>query len=100
MDVDFDDAAAAWRANKRQKGQLFFYICGFVHPNGRRCGRDAAKGTALGLRNMLASGELALCRQHLMLEENRLRAILEATKKLRLAAAGLGEQSSYNTSEK
>lgn len=99
MNIDFDDAAAAWRANKRRKGHSFAYVCGFVHPNGRRCGIDAAKGTALGLRNVLASGEVALCRQHLMLEENRLRAIIEATKKLRLPAAVYEEQSSTFSSE-
>lgn len=99
MDIDFDDAAVAWRANKRKKYSHFYYICGFVHPNGRHCGRDAAKGTALGLRNVLASGEVALCRQHLMLEENRLRAMTEATKKLRLAAAEQEEHSSSTISE-
>ena len=75
MDIDFDDGAAAWRANKRRKGESFAYICGFVHPNGRRCNRDAARGTALDLRNVICAGEIPLCRQHLMLEENRLRKI-------------------------
>jgi hypothetical protein len=84
--IDFDDAAAAWRENKRRKGESFAYVCGFAHPNGRRCGRDSARGTALDLRNVICAGVLPLCRQHLMLEENRL-------EKLSLAEASAEKQS-------
>jgi hypothetical protein len=88
--IDFDDARAAWRGNKRRKGESFAYICGFAHPNGRRCGRDAARGTVLDLRNVIAAGEIPLCPQHLALEENRL-------KKLSLGEATTEKQSSiYN----
>jgi hypothetical protein len=84
--IEFDDAAAAWRANKRRKGESFAYVCGFAHPNGRRCGRDAARGVKLELRNVIVSGELPLCPQHLAAAENRL-------KKLSLAEASAEKQS-------
>lgn len=38
--IDFDDASAAWRANKRYVGRgLFAYRCCYVHSTGRLCGR-------------------------------------------------------------
>jgi hypothetical protein len=69
--IDFDGAAVAWRRNKRSKGQSFAYVCGFIHPNGRRCGIDAVRGTKLCLRNVIVSGEILLCPQHCAFAENR-----------------------------
>ena len=98
--IDFDDAAAAWRENKRRKGESFAYVCGFAHPNGRRCGRDSARGIVLDLRNVICAGVLPLCRQHLMLAENRLKcpqhlaAAENRLKKLSLAEANAEKQSS------
>lgn len=38
--IDFDEAAAAWRANKRPLGRgLFAYRCCYVHSTGSLCGR-------------------------------------------------------------
>ena len=76
--IDFDDAAVAWRANKRRKGQSFAYVCGFIHPNGRRCGIDAVQGTKLCLRNVIVSGEISLCPQHCSLAENRAKKLTAA----------------------
>ena len=73
--IDFDDARTAWRSNKCRKGESFAYVCGFLHPNGRRCGRHAARGVKLDLRNVIAAQEIPLCPQHLALEENRLKKL-------------------------
>jgi hypothetical protein len=38
MDIDFDEASAAWRANKRHLGNgMFAYMCAYVHSNGKLC---------------------------------------------------------------
>ena len=37
--IDFDEASKAWRANKKKIGQLFVYICTYIHSNGKRCRR-------------------------------------------------------------
>jgi hypothetical protein len=49
----FDDASAAWRANKRRikSNGSFCYTCEHTYKSGKRCGRDTQKGNAL-------------CRQH------------------------------------
>ncbi len=73
--INFDEATAAWRSNKGRKGESFVYLCGFVHPNARRCGRHAARGTALDLRNIIVSGEIPYCPQHLALAENRFKKL-------------------------
>lgn len=36
--IDFDDAAKAWRANKKSiKGGSFVYICTHICKNGKQC---------------------------------------------------------------
>ena len=76
--IDFDNAAVAWRGNKRRKGQSFAYVCGFIHPNGRLCGIDAVRGTKLCLRNVIVSGEIPLCPQHCALAENAAKKLTAA----------------------
>lgn len=42
VDIDFDAAQAAWRANKRYiGGGAFEYVCHYIHSNGKPC-RSAA----------------------------------------------------------
>lgn len=37
MDIDFDEASSAWRANKVKKGSGFAYCCGTIKKNGEPC---------------------------------------------------------------
>lgn len=38
MDIDFDAASIAWRANKRRvSGGAFVYTCEYIHTNGKCC---------------------------------------------------------------
>ncbi len=38
VNIDFDGASAAWRANKRRvRGGSFVYTCAYVHTNGKTC---------------------------------------------------------------
>jgi hypothetical protein len=37
----FDASSAAWRANKRRKGESYKYICQHQHKNGKLCKRDS-----------------------------------------------------------
>lgn len=40
MEIDFDAASAAWRANKRHVGfGVFVYRCAYVHTSGKLCGK-------------------------------------------------------------
>lgn len=39
QELDFDEASRAWRANKKRMGQMFVYICTYIHSNGKRCRR-------------------------------------------------------------
>ena len=40
MEIDFDAASTAWRANKRHVGfGVFVYRCAYVHSNGKLCGK-------------------------------------------------------------
>ena len=39
VDVDFDEASAAWRENKKSVGNgCYKYICCVVDKNGKKCG--------------------------------------------------------------
>jgi hypothetical protein len=38
VDIDFDDASACWRANKKKlKNGCYAYICGSIMKNGKTC---------------------------------------------------------------
>jgi hypothetical protein len=38
VDIDFDDASACWRANKKKlKNCCYAYICGSIMKNGKTC---------------------------------------------------------------
>uniref|UniRef100_A0A6C0EMD1 Uncharacterized protein n=1 Tax=viral metagenome TaxID=1070528 RepID=A0A6C0EMD1_9ZZZZ len=37
MEIDFDGASRAWRANKTKKGSSFQYCCGVKKSNGKYC---------------------------------------------------------------
>ena len=40
MEIDFDAASTAWRANKRHVGfGVFVYRCAYVHSSGKLCGK-------------------------------------------------------------
>lgn len=44
--IDFDEASAAWRANKKPIGGGWFaYKCEYIHSNGKQCNKtvEAAK---------------------------------------------------------
>ena len=44
MDIDFDEASVAWRANKKYLGQGWFaYRCAYIHSNGNRCSKSIGK---------------------------------------------------------
>lgn len=37
-EIDFDEASAAWRANKKSLGGgMFAYRCAYIHTGGKRC---------------------------------------------------------------
>ena len=39
-DIDFDEASAAWRANKKSLGGgMFAYRCAYIHTSGKRCNK-------------------------------------------------------------
>jgi hypothetical protein len=47
VNIDFDDASACWRANKKHIGNGYFkYICSKVLPNGKTCERTRKIGFA------------------------------------------------------
>jgi len=40
VDIDFDDASACWRANKKAcKNGMYKYVCNKPKANGDKCGR-------------------------------------------------------------
>jgi hypothetical protein len=40
VDIDFDGASAAWRANKKYLGNgMFVYRCSYIHSDGKPCRR-------------------------------------------------------------
>ena len=61
----FDDASAAWRANKRRikANGSFCYTCEHTYKSGKQCNRDTQKGDAL-------------CRQHRDLLQHALRSAI------------------------
>jgi hypothetical protein len=43
--IDFDDASACWRANKKHLGNgMFKYVCPYMKDDNQRCGRNVANG--------------------------------------------------------
>ncbi len=47
VNIDFDEASRAWRANKRRiRGGSFVYTCAYVHTNGKCC-RHLTEATQL-----------------------------------------------------
>ena len=48
MDIDFDAASIAWRANKKKMGNGWFaYKCQYFHSNGKQCSKavESSKNT-------------------------------------------------------
>lgn len=48
MDIDFDAASIAWRANKKKMGNGWFaYKCQYTHSNGKQCSKavESSKNT-------------------------------------------------------
>ena len=44
VDIDFDEASNAWRANKKQLPNCCYqYICGYVIFEGKKCNRKPSK---------------------------------------------------------
>ena len=37
VDIDFDEASRAWRANKKKIKGMLYYKCCYRHSNGKRC---------------------------------------------------------------
>ena len=37
VDIDFDEASRAWRANKKRIKGMLYYKCCYRHSNGKRC---------------------------------------------------------------
>jgi hypothetical protein len=45
VNIDFDEASEAWRANKKcLKNGMYAYICGKIMLNGNSCSRNRATG--------------------------------------------------------
>jgi hypothetical protein len=43
--IDFDDASACWRANKKHLGNgMFKYVCPYMKDDNQRCGRNVKNG--------------------------------------------------------
>ena len=43
--IDFDDASACWRANKKHMGNgMFKYVCPYMKDDNQRCGRNVKNG--------------------------------------------------------
>ncbi len=39
--MDFDEASAAWRSNKKYLGRgMFAYRCTYIHSNGKQCSKS------------------------------------------------------------
>ena len=46
VDIDFDEASAAWRSNKKQMDNgMFKYICRGVTKTGNKCARQPLQNT-------------------------------------------------------
>ena len=54
MEIDFDEASAAWRENKKHLGNGWFaYKCVYIHSNGKQCNKaveDSKKPPAYRIR--------------------------------------------------
>jgi hypothetical protein len=46
VDIDFDGASAAWRANKRRMGNgCYKYVCESITKTGKNCTKDCIAGS-------------------------------------------------------
>ena len=54
VDIDFDEASRAWRANKKKnKDGSFSYICGAICSNGKACTKVNCKNVKHAKQKMI-----------------------------------------------
>ena len=68
VEIDFDAASTAWRANKKPLGGgWFIYICEYIHSNGKRCQKpveSAKKPPASARRDGLMCRSISINPHH------------------------------------
>lgn len=58
VDIDFDEASKAWRANKRRnKNRRFEYICGALRSGGKICTKIGCKNVQHQRQKMIVIEE-------------------------------------------